>query len=644
MKEINLIEYGYLRAAAVSPECKVADISFNTKKIIEMLQLAAEKSCHVAVFPELCLSSYTAADLFFQHQMMDAVIKAVSEIAAVTGELKITAIVGGEFPLNGRLYNAAFVLSCGKCCGIVPKSYIPNYGEFYESRWFSSGIDISTDVEFDGEKIPFGTDLIFKINNEIKFGVEICEDLWAVVPPSSLMAEAGANIIFNLSASNEYLGKCRYRRELVSAQSGKILSAYVYSSAGCGESTTDTVYSGHCIIAENGVLLAENDRFNFESDIIMQDIDFEKINSERLKNKTFGFGKPDKSYREVNLQINETRTSASLFRKLQKTPFIPLKIEHREETCREIFDIQSAALAKRLKSIGCESLVIGISGGLDSTLALLVAVNAFKITDINLKNIIAVNMPGFGTTHRTKNNAEQLAELLGVTLQTIPITPAVILHFSDIGHNINDHSVTYENAQARERTQILMDIANKRGGIVLGTGDLSEIALGWSTYNADHMSMYNVNCGVPKTLVKYIIEWCAAEEYDAEIRMILKDICNTPISPELLPPDENGEIVQQTEKNVGPYLLNDFFLYHFFRFNYRPKKLFLLAVKAFGSELSEEEIRHWLSRFYSRFFRSQFKRSCIPDGPKVGTVALSPRADWRMSTDSEVNLWIDNME
>ena len=641
MNNINLLEYGYLRVASISPECKVADVRFNTEKIIEMLKVATRDSCHIAVFPELCICSYSSADLFYQRKLLDAVLDSISEIAEATKTFGIVAIVGGAIECDGRLYNVAFVLADGKCKGIVPKSYIPNYGEFYEARWFSSGKNTSSSLQMFGETVPFGDDLIFRIDERTSFGVEICEDLWAVIPPSSYLASAGANIIFNLSASNEYLGKCKYRRDLVSAQSGKLISAYVYSSAGCGETSTDTVYSGHCIIVENGTLLAENDRFNFESDIIMQDIDIDKINSERIKNKTFGADRPDKAFRRIDVTVNAGMSSVSLFRKINKTPFIPTKIDQREETCREIFDIQSVALAKRLHSIGCETLVIGVSGGLDSTLALLVAVNAFKLLNINLSNIIAINMPGFGTTRRTKSNAELLSELLGVTLQTISITPSVISHFDDIGHDINDHSVVYENAQARERTQILMDIANKRNGIVLGTGDLSEIALGWSTYNADQISMYNVNCGVPKTLVRYIIEWCITEENDTQIRAILKDICNTPISPELLPPDENGEIVQQTEKNVGPYLLNDFFLYNFFRFNYTPKKLFLLAVKTFGGELSEEEIRHWLSRFYERFFRSQFKRSCIPDGPKVGTVALSPRADWRMATDSEVKLWLE---
>ncbi len=646
MKFINLNKYGYLRIAAASPECKVADIDFNTDRIIEQINIAAKANANLVLFPELSITSYTSADLFFQNLLLTKALESLSKIQEASLLNSITVVVGLPIADSGRLFNCAVMISEGKIKGIVPKTYIPNNNEFYEARWFSSDKDrINDTIIINDEVIPFGADLVFNITNipNAKIGIEICEDLWAVHPPSSDLALNGANVILNLSASNEYLGKAEYRRDLIRNQSARLNSAYIYSSAGPGESSTDILFSGHCIIAENGSILNESERFKFESNMIISDIDLDKLNSERIKNKTFGRSKPHNSFREISIYL-EDKFSSQINRTTIKSPFVPTDYTKRAETCKEIFSIQATALTKRLKSINCYSLVLGLSGGLDSTLALLVALEAFRILQIDPKGIHCILMPGFGTTKRTKGNAELLCEHLGVTSRIISIDKAVKQHFADIGHQESDLSIVYENSQARERTQLLMDISNQVNGIVLGTGDLSEIALGWSTYNADHISMYNVNCGVPKTLVKYIVQWCADEKYQTIIASTLTDICNTPISPELLPPDENGNIIQETEKSVGSYILNDFFLYNFFRFNYSPSKLFLLAEIAFGDELSASEIKHWLKMFYTRFFRSQFKRTCVPDGPKIGSVALSPRGDWRMSTDSELTLWINEID
>lgn len=646
MKNFKLNSYGFLRVASVSPECKVADVQFNVEQIIEQIEIAAKNHCHIVLFPELCISSYSVADLFNQKLLLDKSLKSLKLIQTTTEKHSITAIVGMPIVDAGRLYNCAVVVSNGKIAGVIPKTHIPNNNEFYEARWFTSDTArINDNLTINCDAVPFGADIIFEAssNNQVKFGVEICEDLWAVSPPSSDLALAGANVIFNLSASNEYLGKADYRRELVKNQSARLNCAYIYSSAGPGESSTDIVFSGHCIIAENGTILSQTERFSFDSDMIISDIDLDKLNTERYKNKTFGNSKPTKLFRKIKIDLSDKEDN-KLFRSISQTPFIPANNADRNNTCNEIFRIQATALSKRLKSINCQNIVLGLSGGLDSTLALLVAIESFKILNIPRSGIHCILMPGFGTTIRTKSNAEALCKLLNVSNRIIPIHESVQQHFADIGHNPEDLSIVYENAQARERTQILMDISNQVNGIVLGTGDLSEIALGWSTYNADHISMYNVNCGVPKTLVKYIVKWCAEEIFANEISHHLIDICNTPISPELLPPNDKGEIAQETEKTVGSYILNDYFLYHFFRFQYTPRKLFLLAEIAFNDTFASAEIKHWLKMFYVRFFRSQFKRTCIPDGPKIGSVALSPRGDWRMATDTELNLWIDEIE
>lgn len=646
MKNFNLNSFGFLRVASVSPECKVADVQFNVEHIVRQIEIAANNQCHIVLFPELCVSSYSVADLFNQRLLLDKSLESLKLIQTTTEKHSITVIVGMPIVDSGRLYNCAVVVSNGKIAGVIPKTHIPTNNEFYESRWFTSDTArINDNLSINGDLVPFGADIIFEASssNQIKFGIEICEDLWAVSPPSSDLALAGANVIFNLSASNEYLGKADYRRELVKNQSARLNCAYIYSSAGPGESSTDIVFSGHCIIAENGTILNQNERFSFDSDMIISDIDLDKLNTERYKNKTFGNSKPTKSFRKIMIYLSDKEDN-KLFRTIVQTPFIPTNDADRNKTCNEIFRIQATALSKRLKSINCKNLVLGLSGGLDSTLALLVAIESFKILNLPRTGIHCILMPGFGTTARTRNNAEALCELFNVSYRVIPIHNSVHQHFSDIGHNPEELSIVFENAQARERTQILMDISNQVNGIVLGTGDLSEIALGWSTYNADHISMYNVNCGVPKTLVKYIVKWCAEELFSGEISGYLNDICNTPISPELLPPNDKGEIVQETEKTVGSYILNDYFLYHFFRFQYTPHKLFLMTVIAFKGSFTPLEIKHWLKMFYMRFFRSQFKRTCIPDGPKIGSVALSPRGDWRMSTDTELNLWIDEIE
>ena len=646
MKNFNLNSFGFLRVASVSPECKVADVQFNVEYIIKQIEIAAKSNCQIVLFPELCISSYSVADLFNQKLLLDKSIESLRLIQATTEKHLITAIIGMPIVDAGRLYNCAVVVSNGIIAGVVPKTHIPTNNEFYEARWFSSETArINNSLTINGDVVHFGADIIFEAsgNSQVKFGIEICEDLWAVFPPSSDLALAGANVIFNLSASNEYLGKADYRRELVKSQSARLNSAYIYSSAGPGESSTDIVFSGHCIIAENGTILSQNDRFKFQSDMIIADIDLDKLDTERFKNKTFANSKPTKSFRKVSIDLPNTEVK-KLFRSIAQTPFIPANNADKNNTCNEIFRIQATALSKRLKSINCKNLVLGLSGGLDSTLALLVAIESFKSIGLPLSGIHCILMPGFGTTARTRNNAEALCELFNVSYRVIPIHKSVHQHFSDIGHNPEDLSIVYENAQARERTQILMDVSNQVNGIVLGTGDLSEIALGWSTYNADHISMYNVNCGVPKTLVKYIVKWCADELFSGEVSGYLNDICNTPISPELLPPNDNGEIAQETEKTVGSYILNDFFLYHFFRFQYCPRKLFLLACIAFADSFAPSDIKHWLRMFYVRFFRSQFKRTCVPDGPKIGSVALSPRGDWRMSTDTELNLWLDEID
>ncbi|MCX7736868.1 MAG: NAD(+) synthase [Candidatus Kapabacteria bacterium] len=639
-------KYGFVRIAVVSPEMRVGDVIFNTEAIIRSFSLLKEKKCNLALYPELSLTGYTCGDLFFQKKLLESVISAINTLENETKKANLTIVVGAPISSNGRLFNSALVISNGSLKGIIPKTYLANSNEYYEKRWFSSSLDnFENEIYINNRKVPFGTDILFDFNDfsSLRLGIEICEDLWAVIPPSLYQVSAGANLIFNLSASSEYLSKADYRRELVKSQSARCLSAYAYSSSGPNESSTDLVYSGHCIIAENGYILAENERFNFNTDIIFSDIDLQKIHYDRINNNAYGFSKPNKNFRIVPLD-QKFDTPKDLLRKINKTPFVPLNLNDRNIRCKEIFEIQTAALSKRLKHINTDKVVIGLSGGLDSTLALLVAVNTFKKLKYLTKNIICVGMPGFGTTKKTKDNAKLLANHLKVTYKEIDIKKSVLSHFEDIGHSSNETDIVFENAQARERTQILMDLANQEGGIVLGTGDLSEIALGWSTYNGDHMSMYGINSGVPKTLVKYIIKWCADVKYSGKISEILNDIIETPISPELLPADISGKIKQKTEEVIGPYILHDFFLYYMIRFGFEPQKIYYLAKIAFNQDFKPKEILKWLKVFYQRFFQNQFKRNCIPDGVKVGVISLSPRGDWRMPSDASVDLWLRDLD
>ena len=551
---------------------------------------------------------------------------------------------------GGRLFNCAALLSGGRILGIVPKTFLPSTNEYYEKRWFASARDnISATHRVGGTEVPFGSDLLFRLSGFEDFvvGVEICEDLWAVEPPSGELALAGATVIANPSASDELLGKSEYRRELVRQQSARCLAAYLYAGSGPNESTTDIVFGGHSLICENGALLAETERFDFESNFALADIDLESLRNERIRSSSFASGRFAAAPRVVEFECGAFRgpgSRAALKRPLSKTPFVPLNPADRDRNCREIFSIQATGLAKRLRHTKAKSVVIGVSGGLDSTLALLVTRKAFEKLSLDPALIAAVTMPGFGTTERTRENAELLSRLLGTTPRRIPISESVLLHFRDIGHDPSRHDVTYENSQARERTQILMDIANQSGGFVVGTGDMSEAAMGWCTFNGDHMSMYNVNGGVPKTLVRYLVDWASRAEFTGEASSVLRDICDTPISPELLPPEPSGGVGQRTESIIGPYELHDFFLFQAVRHQFGPKKVLFLASKAFAESFTEEEIESWLGVFYRRFFASQFKRSVLPDGPKVGSVALSPRGDWRMPSDAEAALWLKELE
>jgi NAD+ synthase (glutamine-hydrolysing) len=640
----NIHEYGFLRVAAASPEHKVADVEFNTEKIISIIDTALKNKCNIILFPELCITGYTCADLFYQQVLLSKVKVAIDKIAAYTASTSATVIVGAPIACDGKLYNCAVFISSGEIKGIVPKTFLCNTNEYYEERWFSSEYDrYSNAIDWDGKEIPFGADLLFQYSGipNCILGVEICEDLWSVIPPSSEMALVGATVILNLSASDEVLSKNQYRKNLIKSHSASSLCCYAYSSCGPGESSTDVVFPGLCILAENGIVLSESDRFSFESQIIYTDFDIDKIINERFKNNSFANSILNKNYRRINFSIPEIHNS--LQRHVSQTPFVPMENKDRNEVCKEIFSIQTSGLAKRVKHLGDCPVVVGISGGLDSTLALLVAIKTFEKLGLSLNGIHAVSMPGFGSTGRTQTNAKELANLLEVSFKNVSIKESVKKHFSDIGHNPDIHDIVYENSQARERTQILMDIANQVKGIVVGTGDLSELALGWSTYSGDHISMYGVNSGVPKTLVKYIIEWCADEGFSGKLTKILKDICNTPISPELLPPDNKDEILQKTEDTIGPFLLHDFYLYYAIRFSFSPKKIVLLAEKAFAGKFNKQEIIKYLKIFYERFFANQFKRSCLPDGIKVGTLALSPRGDWRMPSDASTALWLKEL-
>lgn len=634
-------EYGYVKVGASTLELKVSDTIYNVQMIKKQIDEAVNKNIQIISFPELSITGYTCGDLFNQDILIDKAYEGLKDLVDYSKDKMIVIIVGSPIKCENKLYNCAVVINNGKILGIVPKTYIPNYNEFYEMRWFKSSNDLKIkEINLFNEIVPIGVDLIFtsKLDDELKFGVEICEDVWSLYPKSNDYASSGASIIFNLSASNETIGKYDFRKELIKMQSIKTISGYVYSSSGINESSTDLLFSGSSLIYENGKLLSENNRFDFNSNLIYSDIDIKRLVNDRRKNTNF-ISNTDKEYRNIYFTTSKNNF---ISRKYSKYPFVPSNEDKREERCKEIINIQSSALAKRLKHTNIQKCVIGVSGGLDSTLAFLVIKKAFEKLKIDNKNIIAVTMPGFGTTNRTYENALDLIKINNATLKEIDIKKACLVHYSDIDQDINNHDITYENAQARERTKILMDIANKENALVIGTGDLSELALGWCTYNGDHMSMYSVNSSIPKTLVKYLVKYIA--DTDKKNKKVLYDILSTPISPELLPADEKGNIKQITEDKIGPYILHDFYLYHFFRYGASPKKIYMLAVNTFENEYSKEEILKWLKVFIKRFFTQQFKRSCMPDGVKVGSISLSPRGDLRMPSDASYNIWIKELE
>ncbi len=629
--------FGYYRVASAVNKTTVANPAKNAEEIIKLIQEAHTKEVSVVVFPELTLTGYTASDLLLNQTLIASQDEALKYILNNIENIDTIAIIGIVVLEADRLYNCAAVVQRGKILGVVPKSYLPNKKEFYEKRQFITGRDITrTTTELFGEEIPFGVDLLFTDSKDMTFGVEICEDLWAVTPPSNHMASNGANLLFNLSASNELIGKAEYREELVRTQSARCMAAYVYASAGVGESTTDTVFGGHAIISEYGSTLAQNERFSLESNLITADVDLERLRWLRLNESSYSDGRRKKTR---IIKVEDLPSISKLERDINPMPFVPSRYAEKKHRCDEIVHIQAYGLIKRMSHAHIKKAVIGISGGLDSTLALLSTHRAFEMMEWDVQNIIAVTMPGFGTTSRTISNAVKLCEALGVTLKTVDITDISLKEFEAIEHDRNDHSVTYENVQARARTSILMNMANKESALVIGTGDLSEIALGWSTYNGDHMSMYALNSGIPKTLIQYVIEYYKNNEAIAEI---IDDILDTPISPELLP-HEGDEIVQETESIVGPYELHDFFLYHFIKYGSKPKKIRFLASIAFNTKYDEETITKWLTLFLRRFFTQQFKRSCMPDGPKVGTISLSPRADWKMASDADVEIWLEEL-
>lgn len=635
------MNYGFVKVAAAVPRVKVADCKFNSERLEGLITIAEGKGVQILTFPEMCITGYTCGDLFAQQLLLEQAEMALIQILNSTRQLDIISILGMPVVVNSTVINAAVVIQKGKILGVVPKTYLPNYKEFYEQRWFTSALQVSENsVRLCGQIVPMGNNLLFE-TAETTFGIEICEDLWATVPPSSSLALQGAEIIFNLSADDEGIGKHNYLCSLISQQSARCISGYVFSSSGFGESTTDVVFAGNGLIYENGYLLARSERFYLEEQLIINEIDVECIRAERRVNTTFAANKancPGKEAIRISTEFVNSK-DLNLTRTFNPHPFVPQGSELNSR-CEEIFSIQIAGLAQRLLHTGAKTAVIGISGGLDSTLALLVCVKTFDKLGLSRKDILGITMPGFGTTDRTYHNAIDLMNSLGVSIREISIREACIQHFKDIGHDLNIHDVTYENSQARERTQILMDIANQTWGMVIGTGDLSELALGWATYNGDHMSMYGVNAGIPKTLVKHLVQWVAENGMDEASKATLLDIVDTPISPELIPADENGEIKQKTEDLVGPYELHDFFLYYFLRFGFRPSKIYFLAQTAFSGVYDDETIKKWLQTFFRRFFNQQFKRSCLPDGPKVGSISISPRGDWRMPSDASSAAWL----
>ncbi|MDH6307293.1 NAD+ synthase (glutamine-hydrolyzing) [Dysgonomonas sp. PFB1-18] len=640
--------YGFVRFAAASPSLRVADCDYNTSEILKIIDEAESRNVSAIVFPELCITGYTCADLFLQRTLLDGAEGSLRQIKDATKGRSIVVVVGAPLQISGRLYNMAVAICGGRILGAVPKTFLPNYSEFYEMRWFSSSGELKeTSAIICGEKVPVGINLIFK-TPDYNFAIDICEDLWTPIPPSCLTSLNGAEVIFNLSASNETAGKQGYRKVLVSQQSARCIAGYVYAAAGNGESTTDIVFSGSSMIAENGSVLAEGERFTFDSKLTVADIDIERLRNDRLKNKSFSVSEysflKDMQIQYVDVEAAVNYSEFKLQRRIPSMPFVPADDNMLNDRCDEIFSIQVGGLAKRLLHTNIQSAVIGVSGGLDSTLALLVLVKAFDKLNLSRKNIYGITMPGFGTTDRTYTNAIKLMQSLGVTIKEISIKDAVIQHFKDIEHDSDVHDITYENSQARERTQILMDYANKVNGLVIGTGDLSELALGWCTYNGDHMSMYAVNTGIPKTLVRTLVAWISRMHMDNISKTVLDDVIETPVSPELLPADKDGNIAQKTEDVVGPYVLHDFFLYYVLRFGFSPVKIYYLAQHAFAEQYQKEEILKWLKVFFRRFFSQQFKRSCMPDGPKVGSVNLSPRGDWRMPSDAAVGLWLKELE
>lgn len=631
---------GFLKVAAVTPLIEVANCMYNAQNIADMMEKARDAHVKLAVFPELCLTGYTCGELFLQDTLLDSALEALKYIAMKSTSMEMVTAVGLPMMRGNKLYNVAAIVYKGRVLGFVPKKNLPNYSEFYEARHFEPGNDIPVTVKFDGYDVWFGTNIIFQCETMkgFSFAAEICEDLWVAAPPSQSHAVHGAMLILNLSASDEITGKEAYRTSLVCGQSGRLVCGYIYADAGEGESTSDLVFAGHNLIAENGTLLAQSERFGYG--MITNDIDVLKLWAERRRMTTFK-EVTDDTYKYVSFSIKPERTA--LERYIDPAPFVPGNMAERKKRCEEILTIQAMGLKKRLVHTKCTNAVVGISGGLDSTLALLVTVRAFDMAGLDRKNITAVTMPCFGTTDRTYHNACSLVNKLGADLKEVDIKAAVSLHFKDIGHDPQKHDVTYENSQARERTQVLMDIANQSGGLVIGTGDLSELALGWATYNGDHMSMYGVNASIPKTLVRHLVRYYADTCGDRELSETLLDILDTPVSPELIPP-KDGEISQKTEDLVGPYELHDFFLYHVLRFGCHPAKIFRMAKYAWGGTYDDATIYKWLRKFYWRFFSQQFKRSCLPDGPKVGSVAVSPRGDLRMPSDASVQMWMREMD
>jgi NAD+ synthase (glutamine-hydrolysing) len=640
------MNYGFVKVAAAVPHVQVADCFYNIQQMEGLMRQASDKGVQIIAFPEMSVTAYTCLDLFAQQTLLKNAEQALLKLVSDTADLNILTIAGTPLVTENRLINAAIAFQAGKILGVVPKTYIPNYKEFQEQRWFTSATELRDKTVSIGDRTyPLGSHLLFTAG-QVKVGIEICEDLWVPVPPSSLLAMEGANILVNISASNELIGKHHYLRSLICQQSARCMAGYVYASAGFGESSTDLVFAGNGIIAENGTLLEESPRFTMQEQLVISEIDIENLQNDRQINTSFMHGASTLLGGEtitIPFALSENSGQPVLTRSVDPHPFTPSG-DALKERCEEIFQIQVAGLAKRIVHTHSRTAVVGISGGLDSTLALLVTVMTFDALNIPRNQILGITMPGFGTTDRTYTNACDLIRSLGVTLKEISIKDACLQHFKDISHNPSVHDVTYENSQARERTQILMDVANQENGLVIGTGDLSELALGWATYNGDHMSMYGVNGSIPKTLVRYLVEWVAHNRVDEASRATLLDIVDTPISPELIPADENGNIKQKTEDLVGPYELHDFFLYHFLRFGSSPAKIYFLAQQAFGGSYDKETIRKWLHTFFRRFFQQQFKRSCLPDGPKVGSVSLSPRGDWRMPSDAMATLWLKEID